>query len=87
MCGDTLRQTESDPVCYLACRHRIIQNIDGAGSKINRELESQQQPTNKARNKASADKLAAKQKGKCQLAAQGYNNARTKNLNVQQMHS
>jgi hypothetical protein len=40
---------------------------DGAGRKINRELESQQQPNNKAREKSSASKLASRQEAKCQF--------------------
>jgi hypothetical protein len=54
--------------------------INGAGSKINWELESEAQPNKKSSNKAAGNRAAAKQKAKCQLAAQGYNNARTKNL-------
>jgi hypothetical protein len=39
----------------LTVVHHVIYHIDGAGSKINRKLESQQQPKNKARSKASAN--------------------------------
>jgi hypothetical protein len=54
---------------------RQIHYIDGAGSKATGNWRVNNSPT----IKRVAKRQQTKQKSKCQLAAQGYNNARTIN--------
>jgi hypothetical protein len=56
-----------------------VDYIEGAGSRINRELEGQEQPNDKMSIKASVNRVAVKHEAKCQLAEQGYNNRGTRN--------
>jgi hypothetical protein len=48
-------------------------DIDGAGRKINRIQESQQQPNNKTRSKASANLAEIQMPAGCTRLQQGYN--------------
>jgi hypothetical protein len=67
---------------FYNIKSAVLYYIDGAGSTINRKLESQQQ----LNDKFIARRQHTNQKAKSQLAAQGYKNVRTKNqlpVNVQ----
>jgi hypothetical protein len=77
-----LRHDLALAVCFSCSHHNVTTEescIDGAGSKINRELESQQQPSNRTRSKSSSNKPASEQEAKCELAAQGAGHTATRN--------